>query len=68
MLDKTPVARDELLTKSKLIVVPAGSASAGIETATELFELAPEKVFELPLEVITEPIRLSESVIPYKEF
>lgn len=46
------------------MVVPAGSALAGIDTATELFEFAPEKVLAILLDVTTEPMRLSESVIP----
>ena len=49
------------------MVVPAGNALAGIETDTELFEFAPEKVFETLLVVITEPIRLNESVIQYRD-
>jgi hypothetical protein len=49
------------------MVVPAGKAFAGIETATELFEFAPEKVLETLLVVVMEPIRLKESVIPYSE-
>ena len=45
------------------MVVPAGKALAGIDTDTELLEFAPEKVLETLLVVITEPIRLNESVI-----
>ena len=61
------VALVELPTKSKLTVVPAGRAFAGIETATELFEFAPEKVFPMLSAITTDPIRDSELVIPYSE-
>ena len=59
-----PVALEEFPTKSKLIVVPAGKAFAGTDTATELFEFAPEKVLETLSAVTTDPIRVNESVIP----
>jgi hypothetical protein len=52
---------------SKLIVVPAGNAFSGIDTATELLELAPEKVLPILATVVTEPILVSELVIPYSE-
>ncbi len=44
--------------------MPAGRAFAGTETETELFEFAPEKVFETLSTVTTEPILVNESVIP----
>ena len=52
---------------SKLIAVPAGKAFSGTDTTTELLELAPEKVFATFATVTTEPIRVSEFVIPYKD-
>jgi hypothetical protein len=64
MLAKSPVALEELPTKSKLIVVPTGNAFAGTDTATELFEFAPEKVLARLSAVTTEPIRVREFVIP----
>jgi hypothetical protein len=61
---RSPTAREEFPTRSKLIVVPVGRALAGTDTATELLEFAPEKVLETLSAVITDPMRVNESVIP----
>ena len=63
-LVRIPRARLELPTKSKLTVVPGTNALAGMETATELFEFAPEKLVPTFATVMIEPIRVNESVIP----